>query len=95
MTNVNAEQFSRRWTFIALTYDPVTDKAYARCNYVHIEMTPQVYSSTVTGDFWFGGPKKFLLDEVFYLSKFSNEQALSTIQNTSKIILREKTLGEL
>jgi len=77
------EQFNRRWHFIALTYDPATDKAYLRCNDIQIEISSSSTSSTGTGEFSFGSSYKFLLDEVFYVSTFSNEHVLKTIQNMS------------
>jgi len=81
------EPFSRRWHFIALTYDPTADKAYARCNDFQVALNPGSESSSPTGSFKFGSPDKFLIDEVFYVSKFSTEHALTTIQNMSKFIL--------
>jgi len=84
------ESFPRRWNFIGLTYDPVTSQAHARCNDYQVVMTPTVGTATTAGPFIFGRDidiKNFLLDDIVYLPRFSDDFAFRFIQNKSKLFV--------
>ena len=90
-SNCPTEPFSTSWQFIALTYDAATDSAYIKCNNFQMDMQPHTHTSNTPNSFWFGY-NKFLLDEVFYVSKFYDEQSLTKIQEMSKTIFSYCTI---
>jgi len=83
------EPFSRRWQFIGLTYDPVTEQPYVRCNDYQIAINPQSDTSSTAAGFGFGhhAESTFLLDDIVYIPKFSSGSAFSFIQNKSKFFI--------
>ena len=76
---------NRFWMFVGLTYDPVTKKAYAFLNNQYTEM-PIASSGTQheSGEsLRFGGHAPFMVDNVFYLPKFSTAEEISVVHEKS------------
>jgi len=80
------EKSFRRWTFLAITYDPETLKAYCAVNQEYSEMSPRATNQSPPNPFKFGGSGKFFLDDILYIPKFSTEEEMSTIFNNSKFL---------
>ena len=79
-------EFYQNWMFVSYSYDPSTQKVVCFLNERRVEVGTTSLSSPNSpypiG--LFGSVETMMLDDIFYIPKFSTDEMISTFYNTSK-----------
>jgi len=79
-------EFYQNWMFVSYTYDKSTQKLVCFLNERRLEVTTATLTSSRSPSprALFGSIEKYLLDDVFFVPKFSTDDMISAYYNSTK-----------
>ena len=81
---VGTNVVTRKWSFMGMTYDPVTKDKYCFYDNEYTKMDTQSATQSAPKPLAFAGNTPFFLDNIFYFPKYSTGDEISAIYNLSK-----------
>ena len=85
----NGDEASRKWSFVAYTYDPVTKSFSCAFNdQIQKALPPGAYSPRPLNNKFdiFTADMPFLMDDLFYFERYTNNDDLKALYETSTYI---------
>jgi len=75
---------ARRWVFIGITYDPITDKYHCLLDGTRFDAVASVINKPNQPEFTFTARQTYLMDDLIYLPKYVTIEEHLVIYNQSK-----------